>query len=496
LNYAVSGLAPWSYHVFNGAVHIAAALTLFGIARHTLQRIPSLSTVAHELAMVIAVIWVVHPLQTESVTYVIQRGESMMGLFCLLVIYCGIRSTNSPSPARWYGCAILCCVLGLATKPVMAVAPFLMLMFDRTFLAGSFRQALRERRGFYIGLAFSLALLPLFLAGRPEEWRTTAGFDFAQFTPLQYASMQPEVIFRYLRLALWPDTLCLDYGWTPAQARPLMIFYSAGIALLLGASLFCLWKKQALGFLGSWFFLTLAPTSSFLPIADVIFEHRMYLPLAAVVAIVLIGMFKFVKILPIAPRRHLFVYSMAAGIIAVGLIGRTIVRNDEYASPIALWTSATEISPHSARAHYNLGAVLAEKQRFELASAHFLKAIAIRPDYAEAHYNLGNAFLARNLPAEAIPCFQKAIEVTPSDAQIRNNLGVALLRINQASAATLEFDQALRFDPSNASAHFNRAKIAKAAGEYELAVRNFSAAVDLRPDWIEARRELALLTRR
>jgi Tfp pilus assembly protein PilF len=496
LNYAVSGLAPWSYHVFNALIHVAAALTLFGIARHALRRVSSLSAAADELAMVISLLWAVHPLQTESVTYIIQRGESMMGLFCLVVIYSGIRSTKSPLPARWYVCGILACVLGLASKPVMAIAPLLMLMFDRTFLAGSFRTALRDRRGFYIGLALSLLFLPLFLAGRLEEWKTTAGFDFAHLTPLQYARTQPGVIFRYFRLALWPDSLCLDYDWSMAARLPIVIVYSAGIVLLVGASLFCLLRKPSLGFLGAWFFLALAPTSSFVPIADVIFEHRMYLPLAAVIAMAVISIFRLVEIVPLAPNKRHLAYMMVTGIIAITLVGRTIVRNDEYASPITLWTSATETSPRSARAHYSLGVVLAERQSFELARAHFLTAIAIRPDYPEAHYNLGNAFLAQHLPADAIPCFRKAIALEPGDAQMHNNLGVALLCVNDPVAATTQFDQALLLDPSNASAHFNRAKVAKDAGEYELAVRNFNAAIGLRPDWIEARRELALLTLR
>jgi tetratricopeptide (TPR) repeat protein len=495
LNYAISGLAPWIYHIFNGLIHIGGALVLFGIAKYALGRVASLSSAAPELSALISVFWAIHPLQTESVTYVVQRGESMMGVFCLLVIYCGVRGSKSSSPVRWYVGGVVACLAGLATKPVMAITPVLMLIFDRTFIAGSFKRALSDRRSYYTALLLTSLLLPLLLFAHVEDWNKSAGFG-GRITPFEYARVQPHVIFRYLRLTFWPDSLCLDYGWTTAQSISLAVACGLGIALLIGVSIFYFWRKPHLGFLGVWFFLTLFPTSSFIPIADVIFEHRMYLPLAAVSAAVVIAAFNGVNIVPLTASHRRIVFALATGIISVALIGRTILRNEEYASPIAIWNSAIEASPQSARAHYSLGVVLAENHRLDAAIMQFRKAIALKPEYAEAYYNLGNIFLVRNLPAEAINCFSTAIALTPSDAQMHNNLGVAFLHINNASAATREFDQTLALDPTNASAHFNRARLAQAAGDYKLALLNFRAALRTRPGWPEARHELACLPAR
>ena len=156
VNYALSGTNVWSYHALNLLIHLLAGLTLFGVVRRTLLQ-PALrerfGRDAFPLAVVIALLWSLHPLQTEAVTYVIQRVESLMGLFYLLTFYCFIRSVESPRPRLWQGCAVAACLLGAATKEVTATAPLLVLLYDRTFVAGSFREAWRRRGGLHVVLA-------------------------------------------------------------------------------------------------------------------------------------------------------------------------------------------------------------------------------------------------------------------------------------------------------------------------------------------------------
>ncbi len=203
INYAISGNEVWSYHAANLVIHVLAALTLFGILRRTLllptvrDRLGS-AAVAVPLAAVIALLWALHPLQTESVTYITQRAESLMGLFYLLTLYCFIRGSRGhpifasakigtvptirgecrgsgvrgqgtgrdsrPSssilpPVAWYAASVTACLLGMATKEVMISAPLIVLLYDRTFCAGSFRQAWRRRPGFYAALACTWLLL-------------------------------------------------------------------------------------------------------------------------------------------------------------------------------------------------------------------------------------------------------------------------------------------------------------------------------------------------
>ncbi len=167
VNYAFDGVKPWGYHVVNLAIHILAGLTLFGIVRRTLRQ-PALrerfGAVANDLALATAVLWIVHPLQTESVTYLSQRAESLMGLFYLLTMYCFIRGTASRSAGPWFIFSIVACLLGMATKEVMVSAPLMTLLYDRTFLSGSFREAWRRRRLLYLALGGTWILLGYLVA--------------------------------------------------------------------------------------------------------------------------------------------------------------------------------------------------------------------------------------------------------------------------------------------------------------------------------------------
>jgi len=471
VNFAISGSSVWSYHVLNLLIHVGAALALFATLRLTLKRYGTgpLRDANEGLALTIALCWMLHPLQTESVTYVIQRGEAMMGLFCLLMLLCFILSIDSAQQTRWQLLSLLCCLLGLMTKPVMLMAPFLVLVYDRTFVAQSLAAALRSRMRYYALLAGSMALLPLILDGNKQDWITTVGSEVTGVTPLQYAASQPAIILRYLRLTFWPDALCLDYGLRPVENNWVILGSSALIGFFLVLTVWALKRRNVAGFAGAWFFLTLAPTSSFVPIADLAFEHRMYLALAGVLSVALPCGYVLVKGIldrldPIQSRKGLILGCVAL-LIGALLAGRTILRNDDYGSEIALWTSATTVSPNSARAQYNLGTALSRERREAEAINPFSKAIQIRPSYPEAHYNLGNVLHGLGRLPEAILSYRRALALTPDDWQIRNNLGVAMLKSGDPSSAEIEFEQALVLNPSCSSAHRNLAKLRQASEE-------------------------------
>ena len=168
INYAFGGLEVRGYHLVNLAIHLAAALVLFGIVRRTLRQ-PAwrqrYQDAALPLAFMSAALWAVHPLQTEAVTYVVQRAESLMGLLYLLTLYGFIRSADPGASRGWPILAIASCGLGMASKEVMVSAPLMVLLYDRTFVAGSFREAWRQRRGLYAGLAASWLLLGWLVLG-------------------------------------------------------------------------------------------------------------------------------------------------------------------------------------------------------------------------------------------------------------------------------------------------------------------------------------------
>jgi hypothetical protein len=361
MNYAIDDLNVRGYHVANLLLHIAAALLLFGILRRTFllgnetgsgvfcakpgtdrrlvaglagKRHPTpfplrFAKAATPLALAGALLWTVHPLQTESVTYIIQRAESLVGIFYLLTLYCVIRGAAGTAPDEgrgtnpvnhrsqvgncplwpslfWYAAALLACLLGMACKEVMVTAPLLVLLYDRTFLAGSFAAAWRRRWGLYLGLAATWALLAYLvlstgLIGRQSEMGAPDAWG--------YARSQPGVILHYLRLSIWPRPLCISYAWPAAETLGEIVPGAIVVGALLAATIWGLASRRAWGFLGAWFFLILAPTSSIFPLNQLAFEHRMYLSLAAVVVLAAAGGYVLWDWLlaarpsPLAPRR-------------------------------------------------------------------------------------------------------------------------------------------------------------------------------------------------
>ena len=294
INYAWGGLDVRGYHLVNLLVHILAGLALYGIVRRTLS-LPtmsaSLQASAEPLALTVAALWTVHPLQTESVTYIVQRTESLVGLFYLLTLYSVIRSAGAGSPRAeqlWGASAILACLCGMASKEVMVSAPLLAGLYDRIFLCRSFKEVWQRRWWIYVGMAGTWILLGVLIvqsAGRGNS----AGFGYGM-TPWEYLRTQFGWITHYLVLSVWPNPLVLDYGAATASSWKEIVPHALVVLALFIGTLVAFRRQPWLGFLGIWFFAILAPTSSIVPLfGQTAAEHRMYLPLAAVVTLIVVG---------------------------------------------------------------------------------------------------------------------------------------------------------------------------------------------------------------
>jgi len=287
----------WGYHFFNLTLHVFAALALFGVVRRTLlsDRLrPRFAADSTALAFIVSLGWLVHPLLTDAVTYVVQRTEVLMGLFYLLTLYCAIRAGERTLPVVrrkwWMAAAIAACALGMGSKQTMIGAPLMVWLWDWLFgpdardgARASDERNLRWR--LYAGLAATWVILGALVAA--ERWPHSIGFNREGWTPWTYLLTQTGVIVHYLRLSLVPSPLVLDYdGWPMARSVLEVAPHAAFLTLLLGATVFAIVRRQPWGFPGGWFFATLAPSSSVLPLAtEVAAERRMYLPLAALVAV-------------------------------------------------------------------------------------------------------------------------------------------------------------------------------------------------------------------
>ena len=243
-------------------MHVLCALVLFGIVRRTLLKRAlreQFGNMADRLAAACALIWLVHPLQTEPVNYVTQRTESIMGLFYLLTLYTAIRGLYSERDAWWHTASVLSCSLGMASKEVMVTAPLIVVLYDAAFRSGSFREIFDRRWPLYAGLAATWGILAAVTWSGPRS--RTVGFS-ANASALDYAMNQCVMLTRYLYLAVWPSSLVFDYG-TPQPAAIMHVPpYAVIVAALMAAAAIALVHRRPIGFLGAWFFLLLAPTSS------------------------------------------------------------------------------------------------------------------------------------------------------------------------------------------------------------------------------------------
>jgi protein O-mannosyl-transferase len=484
VNYAIGGTAVQGYHALNLIIHILAGLTLFGIVRRTLLQ-PKLrerfGAVADKLALAVAVLWTVHPLLTESVTYVIQRTESLMGLFYLLTLYCFIRAAESPRPRVWYGLCVTACALGMASKEVMVSAPLMVLLYDWVFLAPSFRELWRRRIALYLGLAATWLILASSLVG---TFRPVVGFEILSLTPWDYLKTEAGVIVYYLRLCFWPYPLVIDYSDWPI-ARSLNDILVPGIVVvgLLSATIWSFRRRPWLAFLGAWFFLILAPTSSFLPIlGEVIAERRMYLPLVAVTTMVVIGIHSW------AGRRSLPVFIA----LAVGLGFLTVHRNEDYRSEITIWSDAVTKRPGNSQAEDHLGITLGEAGRIEEAIGHYENAVRINPNYAEAQNNLGNALTRTGKIPEAIEHLERAVRVAPDFPEAEYNLGVALAQEGKFSEAINHLEHSLRIQPDNAEGCCNLGVVLAQADRIPEAIKYFEQALQINPNFAQAHYNLGM----
>ena len=440
----------WGYHAMNLAIHLAAGLVLFGIARRTLATRPGWRQADTPIAFAIAALWIVHPLQTSSVTYVIQRVESLMGLFYLLTLYCAIRATETTSGrlSQWPVLAIVCCALGMATKEAMVTAPVMVALWVWIFAPEEWRKA----RPLLAGLCVTWAILIALLLSNPRG--ATVSFTGHGWTWWTYLMTQSEVILHYLRLAVVPTSLVFSYAWPVATSIAGVWPQMVALTALATATAIGVARRWPYAFLPAWFLITLAPSSSVVPIVtEIAAEQRMYLPLAAVIAAVVLAVSSIGRVLARAQPRVAMILSGAmvlAASISLGVATRE--RNRVYWTDETLWLDTLDKQPNNARAHAayaadlfashryaeadleahvavrlddsnafaqnTLAAALMMNGRLDEAEAHLKRALEIWPFYVDAHKNLADVYARRHDDVNAVAEYSRALEVTPNNPAV------------------------------------------------------------------------------
>ena len=499
LNYAAGGLDPAGYHLVNLAIHLLGGFVFFALARRSfaLARFrgalppnpggaPPGDLAATAAALFAAGVFTLHPLATESVTYVTQRSEEMMLLFLLLCLLFAVKGWETGKSRPWHALSAAAMLAGAASKETMIAAPVLVLLWDRLFVRDRFFDCLRRSPLLYSGLLAGL----LFLGLLTVSGKTLAAAPLSTtLSPLSYAAVQAVMGWRVVRLFLLPLGLCFDAHGMPrpetwrialAVACWLPVFAAVGLGLRRGSPA---------GFWGAFFFLLLAPSSSFLPLADLFFEHRAYGALAALSALsALAGLFLYERLKAAGRWDARARRALGAAVILVFLLltGATFARNGVYASPVALWSDTVRKAPYNPRAHLNLGVALRDTDRIDQEILAYQEALALKPDYPDALHNLAHALTRAGRYQEALDLYNRAVKSSPLDADSINGRGVVLAILGKREEAIADYRRALAIAPGNVMALANLGKALFESGRSDEARRCFEDALRIAPDFFPA----------
>lgn len=470
LNFLISGLDTFGYHLTNVLIHILSGCLIFWLVLITLT-LPNTErasifektgnngrSLIFVLAFFAALIWLVHPVQTQAVSYIVQRFASLAALFFLssFAFYIAGRLRTGKYKYVLFAASALCGILAMGVKQNTAVLPFLIFVYELYFFHDSPWDTLKKRWAMGAGLLIFLASITLLYLG-PGLWTILKeGFELRPFTMTERLITESRVILYYLSLIVLPlpSRLNVDYDFAFSKSifDPLTTFLS--IILIVGVLIFALArakKQPLLSFSILWFFGHLVIESSILPL-DLVHEHRLYL--ASLGPITLITAFVILK----TRTRNMYAAPVILALIVIVFGVWTYERNEVWTSPVKLWTDCADKSPNKARVHGNLGKALLDAGRYKAAAREFETSLRLDPSLLGAYNNLAVIYIDHLKQYDkAAKHLHEAIKRNPSYPSAYLNLGVIALNKRQILKAIPYFQKTLALDPKNLGAHYNLA---------------------------------------
>jgi tetratricopeptide (TPR) repeat protein len=494
LNQIVSADAMWGWHFVNICFQALSALVLFGLVRRTLL----LESVgghfkdsAFTISLLSALIWALHPVHAQAVTYVTQRGETMVCLFMFLLLYCMLRAEASfRHRLRWHALAFLCCCLGLGSKEAMISALPVAVLFDRSYLSGSFKEIWRKNKFLYTSISaiYVFSLLFLMIKGNPLDYLDN---DYG-IERCSYLLTETEVILHYLKNSFCPLWLCFDYDWPIRSRFSEVVIPAVLVSFLLVLTIWAWIKYPKAAFPGIFFFLCLAPRSSLLMRPDACVDYRMCMPLAGLVILTVFVFFKIISFPSGKKTINGTGYGRFAGLsipamAIISLLFLTYAQNQLYSDPILLWMDTVARSPANDRALNYLGIELVKRNRLDEAKKYFLKSLSIRPANPMVMNNLATILKNQGELAAATSHYGKALEILSRQnmkkAIVRDNYAMLLcntaeidLASGRDEAALGKIEKALGLSENNTDVNLIAGKYFLARGNKEKALRCFTKA--------------------
>ncbi|QDT10618.1 tetratricopeptide repeat protein [Planctomycetes bacterium K23_9] len=501
VNYHFGGENPWGYRLFHIALHVATAALLWAIVAFTLKQprlVERFGSIRHAIAFVAALLWMVHPCHSETLIYLTQRTELMMGFFYLLTIYLSLlywQSNSLVGRTIWLILATVACTSGMMCKEMMASVPAMVLLYEWTFMPGTTRDHIKRSWPLYVGLALSWI---------PIAWLYTSGYTtpLAGFnntiSAVDWWMTQANAFFVYWKMTFVPYPLVLHHQvptlTSMSEAWPGVL----GLVIYGAVTAWLLIKRRASGYVLIWFFAVLSPTLIVpLPLEE-ISDRRLYVPLAAVTPLLVALVFgwwgKFTDVArdsfpsrPIAAAGKLLSnYWVPVGVFAITIFVSSMVTArtmPRLSSRQIVWKEVLKHEPDNMYAMMCQGCVEFNDGDHEQGLAKMRRSFEARPDMKMGVISYATALENRGYRKRIIDVYREAIRVSPTEPMLRYNLAFWLEQSGKTGQAIEAYQACLEYAPQDAAAHTNLGSLLAEMGQLPAAIEHFEAAVKIEPDF-------------
>ena len=468
-NYLLNGDRPWGYHLVNLLVHLATACTVLLLAR-TLGKTPALAEVDSKgdgryqiAAVVAAIVFVLHPLNTQAVTYIVQRSTEFSALFYLLAIFTYIRARSASCVRQRVAWLVVCAaisILALLSKQNAATLPLALLLVEFVFFPASYKKTVLLGMLALLTITGIVVFVSVLDSGQLSiesiEYTLRVGLrESDEFTRSEYLAMQTQVLWHYTRLFIIPLNLQLEYDPFASKSwgNVLVILATGAHLAVLGSALFFVRKHPLPVFGVLFYYVAHLIESSVIPISDILVEHRTYLPNVGlcVVSGWLVG-----KLYSRYSQRRTVIL-IVTGVVSILLLVLTVQRNFLWRDPVAFFEQNTRLAPDNVRAWGQLGTAHINKMQYPAAYAALKKIdqAKLNDNTREKYYaNLVIALAGMEKPEEAIHIGRQALDSnavgsTVLRAVMLNNMAVSYAALGLNEQALRSLEESLRLDPTN-----------------------------------------------
>lgn len=486
LNHYIHGNDVFGYHLFNLIIHILAGIFVYLLSVLLFKNVDlkssSVKMDERFLAVFVALIFISHPIQTQSVTYIVQRMTSMLALFYIAAVYFYLygrleylKGASISKAYLFYFLSFIFSIAAILTKQTAASIPLALALVEFFFVRNFERKICKKYLSSFVGLIVLFCIFIIAAGMIPKET--------VEISRADYLVTQFRVLVKYVQLLIFPISQNLDYDFSLSTSiwgiKEMASLLFCLALLYLAVRLFK--KYRILSFAILWIFVSLLIESSIIPIKDVIFEHRLYLPMFG---FALISVSVFISVFRIQSPSYL----MALMLIVTMLYGfKTYDRNKVWKTRVSLWTDVVEKSPKKARAHMNLGEAYFSVSNHKMALHHYNKAIEVEdaPSWL-GYFNRAEVAAYLGKPKVAILDLNQSIRFKNDFADAYDSRGVAKIQIQDYQSAVVDFNRSIEIKPHMESAWFNRANAKTYLKDFKGALSDYNKAIQLNPQFAEA----------